>query len=120
MTAPVYDNASSLFPGVLRVLDEYRQPLSRKRFLFDRIIVFPASMFKIRKEDRSYRSNYYEMFSDTDQYEFFSVTAAGFRENNDWRDVLAFMKELVCELEIDPGLKRFYAETEDILNSWKR
>lgn len=62
--APLYDNGSSLFPGVYGVISDYVSKQTRKDFLYQRVRQFPASVFKVRRPDRAYRTNFYEMFSD--------------------------------------------------------
>lgn len=109
-TAPIYDNGSSLFPGVLRTINDYKDNKNRHQFVYDRVFTFPASLFRIRRPDRSYRSNYYEMFGDTDAYELFKKNVRNFILDNDWKDIFQFMRGITDELDIDVFLKRFYIE----------
>lgn len=62
--APLYDNGGSLFPGVSTVIEDiFKSP---EKFLYDRTVVFPASLLKkYDSYSRRYkRTNYKDIFSD--------------------------------------------------------
>lgn len=107
--APIYDNGSSLFPNVLKVFIEYLDKDTRKKFLYDRIYTFPASLFMIKKPDRPYRTNYAKMLSDLRFNTIMANEVYKFR-NIGWITVFENMKNIVNPLNIDIFLKRFYIE----------
>ncbi len=55
MPAPVYDNGSSLFPGLWKVIGDYKG----FDFVWERSEYFPASVFQT---EEGKKSNYYEIF----------------------------------------------------------
>lgn len=107
--APIYDNGACLFPDVNRVISEYTQ--NPKAFLYDRVFVFPASLFKVRRPDRAYRSNYNEMFSDLRINNVFASSVKKFRESITWQHVFNIMVSIVEPIpNLHPVYKRFYIE----------
>ena len=63
--APLYDNGGCLFPNVSQRIDELFT--NTKQFLYDRTVVFPASLLKKydKTSGRFKRTNYKDILSDT-------------------------------------------------------
>ncbi|MCI9501430.1 MAG: hypothetical protein HFG76_05435 [Hungatella sp.] len=108
--APLYDNGAGLYPGVNHVIHQYADIITRKKFLYDRVFVFPASLFKIQKPDRSYRSNYAEMFRDTGISEVFREQVEKFKRNISYQTVFNAMKEVCDIVPLGVEYRRFYIE----------
>ena len=108
--APLYDNGAGLYPGVALVIDDYMHTASRKKFLYDRGVVFPASLFKIKKSDRSYRSNYAEMFSDLRINQIFAQQVRYFREHFSYQQIFDTMKNVCTGVPLEMKYRRFYIE----------
>ena len=108
--APLYDNGAGLYPGVNHVIHQYADVITRKKFLYDRVFVFPASLFKIQKPDRSYRSNYAEMFSDPGISEVFREQVEKFKRNISYQTVFNAMKEVCDIVPLGVEYRRFYIE----------
>lgn len=108
--APLYDNGAGLFPGVMQVINEYTNTKIRKSFLYDRIFVFPASLFKIKRPDRSYRSNYAEMFKDLRVNKIFGEEVLKFKNNISYTRLFEIAHSVCNKLMIPPQFKRFYIE----------
>lgn len=62
--APIFDNGSSLFPGVYKHIALFS--LDKLQFINDRVERFPASMFQIYSltEGRARKTNYYDILGD--------------------------------------------------------
>lgn len=108
--APLYDNGAGLFPGVNKVIHQYKDVTTRKKFLYDRVFIFPASLFKIRKPDRSYRSNCAEMFKDLRINRVFAQRVSLLKKNTNPQQVLNLMNEICSTVPLAMEYKRFYAE----------
>ena len=100
--APIYDNGACLVPSVGRVINAFEQ--DPKSFLHDRVFVFPASLFMIKRESknrpdvvRAHRTNYYEMFEDTEFDAVFRDEANRFCESNSARDLYRLMRGIVMD-----------------------
>ena len=103
--APLYDNGGGLYPDVLKVISGYR--VNEKKFIYDRVFVFPASLFKIKKPDRS---NYAEMFKDLRINKVFAQEVRSIREHFKYIDIYKIIYKVVISLNIDNTLKRFYIQ----------
>lgn len=109
--APIYDNGVSLFPGVADVLNSYCDIYKREQFVYDRVFVFPASLFRLKRDDdSSRRTNYYEMFSK-------GIMSAGCEKcvmqlisSYTINKIYSIIKSIVGGLNIPVMLKRFYIE----------
>ncbi len=108
--APLYDNGASLYPNVNNVIISYINEETRYKFLYERVFTFPASLFKIKKEDRCYRSNYYEMFSDLRVNKIFASQVKTFRLKYDYKEIYSRIYNIVNNLGIPIEYKRFYVE----------
>lgn len=106
--APLYDNGGGLYPDVLKVISEYRA--DEKKFIYDRVFIFPASLFKIRKPDRSYRSKYAEMFKDLRINKVFAQEVRTIRKHFTYTDIFKIIYRIVLSLNIGNTLKRFYIQ----------
>lgn len=71
---------------------------------------FPASLFKLPREDRSYRTDYYEMCSGVYKDELFEERLLHFRTSVDCDFVYNTMYKLCSETPLDDVYKRFYIE----------
>lgn len=108
--APLYDNGAGLFPGVNKVINEYISTETRKEFLRQRIFDFPASLFKIRKPDRPYRSNYEKMLSDLRVNKILAQQVKLFRNNISYEQVFNSILQFCIQLPLEYCYKRFYIE----------
>lgn len=108
--APLYDNGAGLFPGVNKVMDQYVNIYTRKNFLYDRVFVFPASLFKIQRQDRSYRSNYKEMFSDLRTHKLLAQQVRQIKEKVSYRQVFDIMQVICKTVPLEVYYRRFYIE----------
>jgi hypothetical protein len=108
--APMYDNGSSLFPGVYKTIKSYKDVTKRKEFLYERTFTFPASLFKVKRPDRSYRSNFYEMFTDLSINNTFKDRVMDIRKRIGCSDIIKITMDIVNEIPIDKIYKRFYIE----------
>ena len=108
--APIYDNGACLFPDINLKIAEYVNE-DRKNFLWDRIEKFPASLFKIKRSDRAYRTNYYEMFSDLRFNRIFAKLVKNLKSNLSYFDVFNNISSVVFNIEsLDVVYKRFFIE----------
>lgn len=108
--APLYDNGASLFPNVNNVINQYVDSKTRKQFLKDRIYVFPASLFKVKKPDRSYRSNYAEMFQDLRINRLFAETVKDIQNKFSYRKIFILISKIVMEIGLPAYYQQFYIE----------
>lgn len=108
--APLYDNGAGLFPNVNLVIDQYMDAKYRYQFLYDRVFVFPASLFKIRKPDRSYRSNYAEMFSNLSINNLFAERVNVIKNNFNYFRVFDLISKIVSDVPLALEYRRFYIE----------
>lgn len=108
--APLYDNGAGLYPGVSLVINDYMNMATRRQFLYDRVFVFPASLFKIRRPDRTYRSNYAEMFSDPGIDPIFAQQITYFKEHISCQQIYDTMLNVCTDIPLDVKYRRFYIE----------
>ena len=109
--APLYDNGGGLFPGVYKVMSQYIDKKQRKKFLYDRVFTFPASLFMVRKTDRSYRTNYYEMFSDLRINKVFASQVNTLKQRFTGTDIFNIITNIVFPIDtLSKEYKYFYIE----------
>lgn len=108
--APLYDNGAGLYPGVYKVINRYADVKTRKDFVHERTYIFPASLFKIKGTDRSYRSNYAEMFKDLRINKIFAERVRRFKKEVSYDDVFDFMLQICKTVPLDVEYRRFYIE----------
>lgn len=108
--APLYDNGAGLYPNVNKSISEYVNIGTRKKFLYDRVFVFPASLFKMKRKDRAYRTNYYDMFSDLRINKIFAERVKLIRSRFSYRDIYNIICSIVMNMDIQYEYKRFYIE----------
>lgn len=108
--APLYDNGAGLYPGVNYKIHEYIDKSTRKKFMYDRIYTFPASLFKIKRPDRSYRSNYAEMFKDLRVNKLLAEEVRSIKQAFTHQKVYDIMCSICADLPLDNAYKRFYIE----------
>lgn len=109
--APLYDNGASLFPNVNSVISEYEDGTKRYKFIYDRVYIFPASLFKIRKTDRSYRSNYSEMFKNLRFSKTFASRVKNIDSRYGYKDIYSIIRHIVLSIPdeiLGVNYKRFY------------
>lgn len=108
--APLYDNGAGLFPGVNKVIGQYINQETREKFLYDRVFILPASLFKIQKPDRTYRSNYKEILSDLRTYKLLAQQVKILKNNISYQKVFNNMQIIYNNVPLDNYYKRFYIE----------
>lgn len=108
--APLYDNGAGLYPGVNKVIEQYISGDTRKKFLYDRVYIVPASLFKIRRPDRLYRSNYAEMFNDLRINKLFAEQVALFKSRVSYEQVFECIYNICRDLPLNAEYRRFYIE----------
>lgn len=108
--APLYDNGAGLFPGVNKIIYEYIDIKTRYEFLYNRIYIFPASLFKIKRPDRLYRSNYYEMFEDLKIDRIFEDEVVKFRKNLSYQKLFEIVSNVCSNIPLPMEYRRFYIE----------
>ena len=108
--APIYDNGSSLFPDVEKVIDSYE--LDRKRFLEERSNYFPASIIKRYDENGiARRINYFDAlnFLVDDTYFMYAMDDFNHSVNLDKIvEVAKFTKEISRSAGISDNYLEFY------------
>lgn len=103
--APIYDNGSSLFPGVFRQINKFPSI----EFMRDRVYVFPASVFMIQREDRPYRTNYYEIIQHA-KWIGLQQAIKDLTDKYTWQDIFELAFVIINPLDIDPRIKEFWVE----------
>ncbi len=108
--APIYDNGACLYPGVRNAIAEMNK--DRKKFFYDRVFVFPASLFMVEKTDRTYRTNYFEIFSDLRFNKVFAEEVKAIRERMDYKTVFKNISQIVNSIEfpIEENIGKFWIE----------
>ena len=108
--APIYDNGACLYPGVSNAITGMNK--DRRQFFYDRVFVFPASLFMVEKGDRSYRTNYYDIFSDLRFNKVFAEEVKAIRGRLGFREVFDIIGKIVNSIEapIDGSVKNFWIE----------
>lgn len=108
--APLYDNGAGLFPGINKSIHQYMDINTRKKFLYDRIYMFPTSLFKIKRPDRSYRSNYADMFKDLRINKILAEETNKFREGLGYIRLYSIASKICSDIQLENQYKRFYIE----------
>ena len=108
--APLYDNAGCLFPDVNKVIDEYIDRFSRKKFLYERVYTFPACKFKIDTGDRLRKTNYTELYKDLRRNKLFASRVRDFKDRVSVRTLYDLLVQLMYPLDIHYVYKRFWIE----------
>lgn len=108
--APLYDNGAGLYPGVYKVIAQYINKDTRKKFVYDRIYTVPASLFKIKKPDRAYRSNYANMFKDLRTNKVFAEQVKLFKHSISYEKIFNNMVNICNNVQLPIEYKRFYIE----------
>lgn len=103
--APMYDNGSSLFPGVGKVIDSFPS----LDFMKDRVYTFPASLLQIKKPDRTYRTNYREIIATT-QNEILIDVIEKLKLKFSWQKIMQIAFSIVNDLAVEPRIKEFWVE----------
>ena len=103
LAAPVYDNGASLYPGVYKVIDNFPSD----DILIDRTLTVPASLFRVRKPDRTYRSNYLEIMQSHD-FKDLDLAKSRIACTTTWKDLYNYVKCLTKDLPVEYNVKRFW------------
>lgn len=103
--APLYDNGGSLYPGIFKVIHEFPS----LKFMSDRTYIFPASLLLVEKGDRAYRTNYYDILSNTQNVDLLNVIA-DLKSRFSWKDIATIAFNIIKPLDIEPKLKEFWSE----------
>ncbi len=108
--APIYDNGASLFPGIANAIEKLQ--VDRKQFFYDRVFVFPASLFKVAKSDRSYRTNYYDIFSNLRMNKIFAEEVHRIQDEYSHEEIFNIITRIVntVEIPVDNRIKQFWIE----------
>ena len=108
--APIYDNGASLFPGINSAIVNINQ--NRKQFFYDRVYTFPASVFKIQKSDRTYKTNYNDVFSDLRVNKIFAEEVKLFRQRFSYKEIYLLIYEIIFSIPIpiDINICKFWIE----------
>lgn len=110
--APLYDNGSSMFPSISKVINEYNEYTLRKEFLRKRVFEFPASQFKVYCKGSTLvkKTNYYDivevLLNDNDDFR---------RVYNSFVPVLndrlkTSVETAISRIELDDTIKSFYKD----------
>lgn len=108
--APLYDNGAGLFPGINKVIAQYININTRKQFMYERVYTFPASLFKIKRPDRSYRSNYAEMFKDLRINKIFARQVNAIKTRVSYQSLFAKMFDICRNTGLSWEYCRFFIE----------
>lgn len=108
--APLYDNGAGLYPGINKVIDQYMEAQTREKFIYDRVFVFPASLFKVKRPDRSYRSNYAEIFKDLSINRVFADRVRRMRQNIGYGFIFNSMLDICKNTDLSWKYCRFFTE----------
>lgn len=115
--APLYDNGSSLFPDVYKVINQYASDFeSRKEFMYDRVYKFPACLLmEIRKDTstnrlRAFRTNYAQVLKDLRKYRILAAMVKRLKEKYTDKDIFNIMQGIVRDIPLNNIYKRFYIE----------
>ena len=110
MPAPLFDNGASLFPGVNKVISQMYT--DKRQFLYDRIYIFPASLFKVEKADRTYKTNYGEILRATQFNEMLTRQLNGLRKRYSVEYVFKSIYEIVQTLPntVPTDIRLFWIE----------
>lgn len=111
--APIYDNGGSLFPGVEEKLHEYTNK-SEYTFIYERSEKFPASLFKMVREDgKAYRTNYNEILGDLRVNKTLARKVREIKEKVGFEQIYRNITRVVRDTgdimdKLDTKYKRFY------------
>lgn len=112
--APLYDNGSCLFPNVDNMIYQYENSKTRKRFLYERIFVFPASLFKMKRHDGIKKTNFYEMYKDLRINKVFASRVKLIKDKFTSKDIFNIMCDICLNdkdlYNLEYKYKRFYIE----------
>lgn len=103
--APIYDNGSSLFPGIAKQIHKFPS----LEFMYERIYVFPASLFKVKRPDRTYRSNYYEIIR-TAEWPLLQSIVDSIKNRFSWCDIIELAYSIIAPLAVNAKIKEFWVE----------
>lgn len=101
--APLYDNGACLFPSISAVIHQYPSA----DFMRERIFTFPASLMRIKRQDRSYRTNYYEIIN-SHNYKGLDARLEQFISRTSWKEIFSLAHEIIDPLDVQKELKSFW------------
>ena len=110
LPAPIYDNGGSLFPDLSIKIHEYT-PQNEIKFLSERAEKFPASLFRMERQDGSVkRTNYYEMLGYLDFNPILKQEVHNLRVNIGYNGVKQIALKVLSEAGdlIPSNYRRFY------------
>lgn len=112
--APIYDNGGSLFPDISKRIREYDNAVVNGKelmFIADRAEKFPASLFRLKRQDgTSRRTNYNEILSDLRMNKTMAREVKAVREKVGFNKVYeTIIRIMIDAKEIIPAdYRRFY------------
>lgn len=108
--APLFDNGGSLFPNVNRTISEYRDAEARRKFIYERVYIFPASVFRMKFEDTYKKTNYEHVIHDMAEDTEFKQQLSRLKSTLTVGKLGRTVEEVVKSLEVDEYIKRFWVE----------
>lgn len=106
--APLYDNAGGLFPKA--DLEQYRNPETRKEFLYSLVYEKPKSSIKLKSEYRFDRFTFQECIKALSNNEKFNSRLDYFKQYISWEFVFNIMISICRRTDLDFEHIRFYTE----------
>lgn len=85
--APLYDNGNIIFYGAYAIIDEYRNPLTRKELMHKCIHDEKKPFYNIKKPDGSVTNDYYEMFTGLSVDRPFAKAVRRFKSKFTWQNI---------------------------------
>lgn len=108
--APIYDNGSSLYPGICREIDRYKNVNTRKDILYEQVLSKPVPLFEVGKSRKLYKRSYESMLRRPGKYKGLRERVKMFRSNLSAEKVFGMMVKICDGLPLDASYKRFYVE----------
>lgn len=108
--APIYDNASSLFPDVGKEILEYCNQGSRKGFLRYRVYDTPVSSLRVERGGRLHHSSYVDVLRKPSKDGVFFRELKRVRQGISYQAVFNMMSVICGSLPIGVEYRRFYIE----------
>ena len=93
--APLYDNSNIIFYSAYMVIDEYRNPSTRKKLMYKCVHMQKKPLYSIKKPDGSVTNDYYEMFTGLSADRPFAKAINKFKSKFSWRKIFDTMQSVV-------------------------
>lgn len=85
--APLYDNSNNIFYEAYMIIDEYRNPSTRKELMHKYIHDEKKPFYNIKKPDGSVTNDYYEMFTGLSVDRPFAKAISEFKSKFTWQNI---------------------------------